>query len=194
MQYFLMQFDKFGLVCLFKIFLCFFVFLLQKIKDKIIKTRSEIMTTVNNFNEILQLHSDKGTERELILLKKSIKFHEDLANDKDENDVEYLIDRDVYLKNLFNTFLNKYNIDQKPGGSTINNLTFIETPDRIKYKECTINPQNKDSKCFQYSNIISLYHKEIKDNPERTSKIKPFINNLNWENINFPRQEQDYKT
>ena len=194
MQYFLMQFDKFGLVCLFKIFLCFFVFLLQKIKNKIIKTRSEIMTTVNNFNEILQLHCDKGTERELILLKKSIKFHEDLANDKDENDVEYLIDRDVYLKNLFNTFLNKYNIDQKPGGSTINNLTFIETPDRIKYKECTINPQTKDSKCFQYSNIISLYHKEIKDNPERTSKIKPFINNLNWENINFPRQEQDCKT
>ena len=26
------------------------------------------------------------------------------------------------------------------------------------------------------------------------SKIKPFINNLNWENINFPPQEQDYET
>ena len=24
--------------------------------------------------------------------------------------------------------------------------------------------------------------------------IKPFINNLNWENVNFPPQEQDYKT
>ena len=39
-----------------------------------------------------------------------------------------------------------------------------------------------------------MYHKEIKNNPERISKIKPFINNLNWENINFPPEEGDYKT
>ena len=72
--------------------------------------------------------------------------------------------------------------------------TFIESPDWIKNKKCTINPQNKDNKCFQYSIIVSLYHKEIKNNPERISKIKPFINNLNWENINFPPEEGDYKT
>ena len=28
----------------------------------------------------------------------------------------------------------------------------------------------------------------------RVSKIKPFINNSNWGNINFPPQEQDDKT
>ena len=61
-------------------------------------------------------------------------------------------------------------------------------------KKCTINPQNKDNKCFQYSITVSLFHKETKNNPERTSKIKPFINNLNWDYINFPPQEQDYKT
>ena len=72
--------------------------------------------------------------------------------------------------------------------------TFIESPDWIKDKKCTINPQNKDNECFQYSVIISLYHKEIKNNPERISNIKPFINNLNWENINFSPEEQDYKT
>ena len=71
--------------------------------------------------------------------------------------------------------------------------TFVESPDWIKNKKCTINPQNKDNKCFQYSVTISLYHKEIKNNPERISKIKPFINNLNWENINFPPEGQDYK-
>ena len=49
--------------------------------------------------------------------------------------------------------------------------------------------QNKDNKCFQYSIIISLYNKEIKNNPERTGKIKPFINNLNWEDINFLPEE-----
>ena len=35
--------------------------------DKIIETKSKIMTTVSNFNEILQLHGDKSTERELKL-------------------------------------------------------------------------------------------------------------------------------
>ena len=41
--------------------------------------------------------------------------------------------------------------------------------------------------------ILSLYHQEFKCHPERISKIKLFINNLNWENINFPQQEQDYQ-
>ena len=84
-----------------------------------------------------------------------------------------------------------YNIDyiQK----TTDDSTFTETPDQIKNKKCTINPQNKDNKCFQYSITTYLYHKEIKCHPERISKIKPFINNFNWENINFPPQEQDYQ-
>ena len=74
------------------------------------------------------------------------------------------------------------------------NTTFIETPDWIKNKKSTINPVNKDNKCFKYSIIISLYYKEIKNNAERISKIKPFINNLNWETINFPPKEEDYRT
>ena len=77
---------------------------------------------------------------------------------------------------------------------TIDDSTFIETPDQIENKKCTINPQNKDNKCFQYSIITYLYNKEIKFNPEKTSKIKLYINNFNWENINFPPQEQDFKT
>ena len=39
-----------------------------------------------------------------------------------------------------------------------------------------------------------MYNKEIKNNPERISKIKPFINHINWENINVPPKKQDYKT
>ena len=72
--------------------------------------------------------------------------------------------------------------------------TFVESPDWIKNKKCTVNPQNKDNNCFQYSIIVSLFHKEIKCNLERISRIKPFINNLNWKNIDFPPEKQDYKT
>ena len=84
-----------------------------------------------------------------------------------------------------------YNIDCTPKNT--NTSTFVETSDQIKNKKCTINPQNKNNKCFQYSATLSLYHQEIKCHPERISKIKPFINNLSWENINFPTQEQDYQ-
>ena len=71
--------------------------------------------------------------------------------------------------------------------------TFIESPTWIKNESCTRNPQNNDNKGFQYSIIIYLFHKEIKKNPEIISKIKPFINNLDWENINFSPEEQDYQ-
>ena len=63
-----------------------------------------------------------------------------------------------------------------------------------KNKKCTINPLNNDNRCFQYSVALSLFHKEINFYLERISKIKPFIDNFNWKNINFPPQEQDYKT
>ena len=39
-----------------------------------------------------------------------------------------------------------------------------------------------------------LYDEQIGRNYCRTSNIKPFINNFNWENISFPPQEQDHKT
>ena len=190
MQSFLVRLGLF----IFQINFIYFLFLLQKIEHNVIKTRAGIITTVNNFNEILELHGDKRTERGLILLKNSIKFHEDVANDKDENGVEYLIERNVYLKYLLKSFLNKYNINRELEEPTINNSTFIETPDWIKNKKCTINLKKKENNCFQYSIIASLYHKEIKNNPERISKIKPFINNLNWENVNVPPEEQDYNT
>ena len=57
-----------------------------------------------------------------------------------------------------------------------------------------LNPINNDNKCFQYSIVLSLHQEQIGKNYCKISKIKLFINNYNWENINFPPQEQDYKT
>ena len=74
------------------------------------------------------------------------------------------------------------NIDYSPK----NESTFIETPDRIKNNKCRINPQNKDNKCLQYSIVIFTHHKEIKNNPERISKSRPYVNNFNWKNVNLP--------
>ena len=43
----------------------------------------------------------KLQKKSLKIIEKAIKFHEDLANDENEDDIEYLIDRSVYFENLF---------------------------------------------------------------------------------------------
>ena len=55
--------------------------------DKIVSKRLKIMTTVKQFKENIALHSHEITERSLKILEKSIKFHEDLASDEDEDDI-----------------------------------------------------------------------------------------------------------
>ena len=42
-------------------------------------------------------------------------------------------------------------------------------------KRATINPKNKDDKCFQYSITVELNHQKIESHPERISNIEPFI-------------------
>ena len=52
----------------------------------------------------------------------------------------------------------------------------IDSPDWIKKKKATINPKNKDDKCFQYAATVALNYGEIWWNPERISNVKLFIN------------------
>ena len=42
-----------------------------------------------------------------------------------------------------------------------------------KKKKATINPKNKDDKCFQY---VELNYEKIEAHPERVLNTKPFIN------------------
>ena len=57
----------------------------------------------------------------------------------------------------------------------------------------TINPKNNDNKCFQYALAVALNYQNIKNNPERVSKIKPFIDQCNWKEIDFPPHKKDWK-
>ena len=55
--------------------------------------------------------------------------------------------------------------------------SYIDTPDWIKSKKVTINPiKKKDNNCFQYPVTVALNHEETKKDPQRITKIKPFIN------------------
>ena len=70
-----------------------------------------------------------------------------------------------------------YNISKvslRRGGSYINSLACL------KNKKATINPKNNDDKSFQYALTAALNYEQIKDHPERISKVKPFIDKYNW--------------
>ena len=71
--------------------------------------------------------------------------------------------------------------------------SYIESAKWIKDKQSTINPKNNDYKCFHYAVTAALNHDKINKHPQRVSKIKPFIDQYNWSNIDFPSRIKDWK-
>ena len=84
------------------------------------------------------------------------------------------IETEDAIDELFNTFRRRYQ-------------------EGLENKGVTINPKNKDNKCFQYAIIAALNYQNIDHNPEQISKLRPFINNYNWKDrvsITFERLEK----
>ena len=72
--------------------------------------------------------------------------------------------------------------------------SYIISPEWLKNKGVTINPKNtKDNKCLQYAITAALNHQNINHNPERICKLKPFISNYNWKDIEFPSHSKDWR-
>ena len=132
------------------------------------------------------------------------------------NNIEIMIGSDTneIIENLFRSLLQRYqeNLEEKMRRSEfifdgINLLhydlnkislnrggSYTKSPDWIENKKATINPQNKkDDKCFQYVLTVALNHEKIKRDRQRISKIKPFIDQYNWNEINFPPTGKDWK-
>ena len=120
---------------------------------------------------------------------------------------------DDIIKELFNSFLRRYQeeLERKMKGSSFVfesvdllyyhlhkiNLnrggSYIDCPSWIKNEKATINPKNKDNKCFKYAITVALNHEKIRKDPQRISKIRPFIDNYNWKDIEFPSHSKDWK-
>ena len=124
------------------------------------------------------------------------------------------IETNYIIMELFKSFLQKYQegLEESMRGSefvydsvdvlyyNLNKVSlsrsgsYLDSPKWLKNKKATINPQNKkDDKCFQYALTVALNHEQIKNNPERISKIKLFIDQYNWNEIDFPSQGKDWK-
>ena len=70
---------------------------------------------------------------------------------------------------------------------------YVDSPKQLKDKKATINPKCDYGKCFQYLLTVALNYQNIKSYPERISNIKPFIDQYDWKEINFPTQQKDQK-
>ena len=81
-----------------------------------------------------------------------------------------------------------YSIKSKRGRS------YIKTPKWVSDKKATLNPKNtKDDLCFAYSIVAALHHEEIGKNPNRITKLAPFIDRYNWSDISFSTEQKDWK-
>ena len=122
-------------------------------------------------------------------------------------------DTNEIIKLLFESFLQRFeeNLQNKMRGSEFEfdginffyynfNKTsiyrggsYIDSPRWLRDKKSTINPKNNDYKCFQNAATLALNLNRINKDPQRISKIKPFINNYNWKDIDFPSTSKDWK-
>ena len=69
--------------------------------------------------------------------------------------------------------------------------SYIGSPEWLKNKKTTKNSKNNDDKCFQYTLTVALNYEQIKRNPQRILKIKYFIDQYNWKEINFLSHKKD---
>ena len=131
------------------------------------------------------------------------------------DNIEIIIgdDNDDIIEELFKSFLQKYeeNLQNKMRGSDFefdgvnflyydfNNVSlnrggsYIDSLKWLKDKKSIINLNNNDYKCFQYAVHLALNLGKIKRNPQRISKIKLFIDQYNWKDIDFPPTSKDWK-
>ena len=71
--------------------------------------------------------------------------------------------------------------------------SYLDSPKWLKDKKSTINPKSNDDKYFQYAVTLVLNLDKIKKDPQRISKIEPFIDQCNWKDIDFPSTSKDWR-
>jgi len=115
------------------------------------------------------------------------------VNEAQDYDIDTLQSNLLHKVDQWNTRGSNFNIERvcrfvlsthpyrPPHGST-----FVPTPDFLLKKQCLINVQNKDEKCFVWSVLSALYPPA--HNPHRLTNYKDYEHSLNVEGLTFPVQ------
>ena len=188
--------------------------------DKIL-TLKEYLTLIEKYlRELINYYKNKGewklqliAEINFISLKPGFDETRIMHTRSDNEEFMNGDDTDEIIKGLFESFLQKYeeNLQNEMKGSefefdgvnflyydfnkiSLNRVgSYIDSPKWLKDKKSTINPKNNDDKCFQYAVTLALNLDKIKKVPQRLSKIKPFIDQYNWKDIDFPSASKDWR-
>ena len=188
--------------------------------DKTLSLKEYLNIIEKYLRELLEEYKQKGEwkvqltiEVNFISLKPGSDETRIMYTRSDNIEIMFGDDNDDIIEQLFESLLKKYgeNLQNKMRGSEfefdgVNFLyydfnktsinrggSYIDSPKWLKDKKSTINPKNNDDKCFQYAVTLALNFDKIKRDPQRISKIKPFIEKYNWEDIDFPSTSKDWK-
>ena len=72
------------------------------------------------------------------------------------------------------------------GGSS-----YIDLPLEIKNKKACVNVQNNNQECFKFSILAALHYDEIQKDHFRPSKYTKWLNDLNFDGVDFPVDLKD---
>ena len=70
---------------------------------------------------------------------------------------------------------------------------YIDSSKWLKNKRATRNPKTNHNNCFQYVLTVTLNYQNIKKEPQRISKIKHFVDQYTWIEIDFPSNSKEWK-
>ena len=80
---------------------------------------------------------------------------------------------DEIIEYLLSSILQRY---QKGLEESMKGSEFVfDSVDSLYYKLHKVNQKNNENKCFQYALTVTLNHEKIGKDPQRITKIKPFI-------------------
>ena len=188
--------------------------------DRILTLKEYLALTERYLRKLINYYKNKGklkleltAEISFISLKPGSDETRVMHTKSDNEEIMNVSDTDEIIERLFESFLQKYeeNLQEKMKVSEFefegvdflyydfNKISinrggsYTDSPKWIKNKKSTINPKNNDYKCFQYAVTLALNLDKINNHPGRISKIKPFIDQYNWNEINFPSTSKDWK-
>ena len=181
------------------------------VKEYLSLIESYIADMINNYKSKGEWKVQLTAEINFISLKPDSNETRIMHTKSDDEEIMVVSDTSDVVKELFKSVLQRYqeNLQEKMTGSDfefdgVNLLyydfnkislnrgrSYIESPKWIKNKLSTINPKNNDYKYFQYAITVALNHDKINKDPQRVSKIKPFIDQYNGNDIDFLSTSKD---
>ena len=188
--------------------------------DKILTLKEYLNLIEKYLKELIEEYKLKGEwkvqltiEVNFISLKPGSDENRIMYTRSDNVEIMFGDDDDDIIEQRFESLLQKYeeNLQNKMRGSefefdAVNFLyydfnktsiirggSYIDSLKWLKDEKSTINSKNNDDKCFQYAVTLALNLNKTKKDPQRISKIKPFAEKYNWEDIGFRSTSKDWK-